>query len=86
MLSEIAATASATAATGSGGGATGDGGGSVGVGGGSVGVGGGSVGDGGGVPHIELGVKGEPEASAQALEFLRAEALRLGARFDPPAQ
>lgn len=45
-----------------------------------------SVGDGGGVPHIELGVKGEPLAAAQALEFLRSEAQRLGARFDPPAQ
>ena len=45
-----------------------------------------SVGDGGGVPHIELGVKGEPDAAAQALDFLRSEAIRLGARFDPPGQ
>jgi molybdopterin-biosynthesis enzyme MoeA-like protein len=45
-----------------------------------------SVGDGGGVPHIELGVKGEPVAAAQALAFLRSEAQRLGARFDPPTQ
>ena len=44
-----------------------------------------SVGDGGGVPHIELGVKGEAEHAAAALEFLRAEALRLGGRNDPPA-
>ncbi|MCM0034750.1 MAG: molybdopterin-binding protein [Burkholderiaceae bacterium] len=45
-----------------------------------------SVGDGGGVPHIELGVKGESVVAAQALEFLRAEALRLGGRYDPPAK
>jgi molybdopterin-biosynthesis enzyme MoeA-like protein len=44
-----------------------------------------SVGDGGGVPHIELGVKGEAEHAAEALEFLRTEALRLGGRYDPPA-
>ena len=44
-----------------------------------------SVGDGGGVPHIELGVKGEAGLAAQALGFLRAEALRLGGRYDPPA-
>ena len=42
-----------------------------------------SVGEGGGVPHIELGVKGDPEPAALALEFLRAEALRLGARYQP---
>lgn len=41
-----------------------------------------SVGEGGGAPHIELGVKGEPEPAALALEFLRAEATRLGARFE----
>lgn len=45
-----------------------------------------SVGDGGGVPHIELGVKGEADLAAQALEFLRTEAVRLGGRFDPPAK
>lgn len=44
-----------------------------------------SVGEGGGAPHIELGVKGAPEAAAQALEFLRSEAIRLGARFDANA-
>lgn len=44
-----------------------------------------SVGENGASPHIELGVKGEPEAAAHALEFLRSEAVRLGARFDPPA-
>jgi len=43
-----------------------------------------SVGEAGGSPHIELGVKGEPEAAALALAFLRSEAVRLGARFDPP--
>jgi molybdopterin-biosynthesis enzyme MoeA-like protein len=42
-----------------------------------------SVGEGGGVPHIELGVKGDPEPAALALEFLRAEALRVGARYQP---
>jgi molybdopterin-biosynthesis enzyme MoeA-like protein len=44
-----------------------------------------SVGENGASPHIELGVKGEPEVAAQALGFLRAEAERLGARYDPPA-
>lgn len=44
-----------------------------------------SVGESGGSPHIELGVKGEPQNAAHALAFLRAEAIRLGARFDPPA-
>ncbi len=44
-----------------------------------------SVGESGGSPHIELGVKGEPQQAAHALEFLRAEAVRLGARFDPPS-
>lgn len=43
-----------------------------------------SVGENGASPHIELGVKGEPEVAAQALGFLRAEAERLGARYDPP--
>jgi len=37
-----------------------------------------------GPSHIDLGVKGEPEAAAQALEFLRTEALRLGGRLAPP--
>jgi molybdopterin-biosynthesis enzyme MoeA-like protein len=31
-------------------------------------------------PHLELGVKGEPEAAGRALEFLHAETLRLGGR------
>jgi molybdopterin-biosynthesis enzyme MoeA-like protein len=43
-----------------------------------------SVGEGGGIPHIELGVKGDAAAALEALEFLRAEALRLGARYEPP--
>ena len=44
-----------------------------------------SVGEAGGMPHIELGVKGDPEAAAEALEFLRAEVLRLGGKLAPPA-
>ncbi|MNT81626.1 hypothetical protein D3C72_2212380 [compost metagenome] len=44
-----------------------------------------SVGEAGGTPHIELGVKGEPEVTAEALEFLRAEVLRLGGKLVPPA-
>ncbi|MDN5843131.1 MAG: molybdopterin-binding protein [Alcaligenaceae bacterium] len=42
-----------------------------------------SVGD-SGHPHIDLGVKGEPVAAAEALEFLRAEVLRVGGRLTPP--
>lgn len=42
-----------------------------------------SVGEGGAAPHIELGVKGDPELAAGALAFLRDEAVRLGARFEP---
>jgi len=42
-----------------------------------------SVGEDGGQPHIELGVKGEPDAAAQALAFLRAEVARVGGRFAP---
>ncbi|MFJ1301081.1 competence/damage-inducible protein A [Pseudomonadota bacterium AL_CKDN230030165-1A_HGKHYDSX7] len=45
-----------------------------------------SVGESGAAPHIELGVKGEPEASAEALAFLRAEVLRLGGQLAPPAR
>lgn len=41
-----------------------------------------SVGENGGSPHIELGVKGDPDASTAALAYLRAEAERLGARFE----
>lgn len=44
-----------------------------------------SVGEAGGTPHIDLGVKGEPEAAAEALAFLRAEVLRLGGKLAPPA-
>jgi molybdopterin-biosynthesis enzyme MoeA-like protein len=44
-----------------------------------------SVGENGASPHIELGVKGDPSFVALALEFLRNEAERLGARYDPPA-
>lgn len=40
-----------------------------------------SVGENGGAPHIELGVKGDPNAAQAALEFLRSEATRLGAQF-----
>lgn len=34
-------------------------------------------------PHIELGVKGDPDEAAQALTFLREEVLRLGGRLVP---
>ncbi|NYT43610.1 competence/damage-inducible protein A [Alcaligenaceae bacterium] len=37
-----------------------------------------------GHPHIDLGVKGEPAAAAEALAYLRAEALRLGGELTPP--
>ncbi|MBB5215063.1 competence/damage-inducible protein A [Parapusillimonas granuli] len=37
-----------------------------------------------GHPHIDLGVKGEPEAAALALEFLRGEAIRMGGELNPP--
>src|SRR5690554_3707188 len=36
-----------------------------------------------GRPHIDLGVKGEPEAAAMALSFLRSEVLRLGGELNP---
>jgi len=39
-----------------------------------------------GPAHIDLGVKGEPEAAAQALAFLRAEVARLGGRLAPPVE
>jgi len=42
-----------------------------------------SVGEDGGQPHIDLGVKGDPDAAAQALAFLRAEVERLGGKFAP---
>jgi len=44
-----------------------------------------NVGDAGGPPHIELGVKGAPDAAAEALVWLRSEVLSLGGRLDPPA-
>jgi len=44
-----------------------------------------NVGDSGGHPHIELGVKGAPEAAAEALAWLRSEVLSLGGRLEPPA-
>ncbi|MDQ8034165.1 competence/damage-inducible protein A [Bordetella genomosp. 1] len=44
-----------------------------------------SVGESGGAPHIELGVKGEPEPAAEALLFLQAEVERLGGKRVPPA-
>lgn len=42
-----------------------------------------SVGENGGQPHIDMGVKGEPDAAAQALAFLRSEVVRLGGSFAP---
>lgn len=41
-----------------------------------------SVGGQGRGPHIELGVKGEPDAAALALRFIREEAERLGGTFE----
>ncbi|GAB2897183.1 competence/damage-inducible protein A [Paralcaligenes sp. KSB-10] len=37
-----------------------------------------------GHPHIDLGVKGEPVAAAEALAYLRAEAVRVGGSLTPP--
>jgi molybdopterin-biosynthesis enzyme MoeA-like protein len=34
-------------------------------------------------PHIELGVKGDPDEAAQALVYLREEVIRLGGRLSP---
>jgi len=39
---------------------------------------------GAGQPHIDLGVKGEPAAAAEALAYLRAEVLRVGGLLVPP--
>lgn len=39
-----------------------------------------SVGE-GNAPHIDLGVKGEPQAAAEALQWLQAEVARLGGRL-----
>ncbi|WP_345795679.1 molybdopterin-binding protein [Castellaniella sp. MT123] len=44
-----------------------------------------NVGDSGGHPHIELGVKGAPEPTAEALAWLRAEVQSLGGRLNPPS-
>lgn len=44
-----------------------------------------SVGENGGRPHIELGVKGAPESSTEALRFLREEVQRLGRQLTPGA-
>ena len=38
---------------------------------------------GNGRPHIDLGVKGDPAAAAQALAYLREEVLRLGGELTP---
>ncbi|MGB6240904.1 MAG: molybdopterin-binding protein [Castellaniella sp.] len=43
-----------------------------------------NVGDSGGHPHIELGVKGEPDAAAQAVVWLRSEVQSLGGSLMPP--
>lgn len=45
-----------------------------------------SMGETGYNPHIELGVKGEPEACALAIAFLRQQALELGAKLSPSAK
>lgn len=37
------------------------------------------------MPHIDLGVKGEPAAAAQALAYLREEVVRLGGLLQAPA-
>lgn len=42
-----------------------------------------SMGETGHKPHIELGVKGEPGACAEAITFLRQQALALGAALSP---
>jgi len=42
-----------------------------------------SVGESGGQPHIDLGVKGEPEAAAEALAYLRQQVLDLGGSLSP---
>ena len=44
-----------------------------------------SVGE-GGASHIDLGVKGAPEAAMEALTYLREEVVRLGGQLTPPAQ
>ncbi|HLS51377.1 MAG TPA: molybdopterin-binding protein [Burkholderiaceae bacterium] len=44
-----------------------------------------SVGD-KGRPHLDLGVRGEPQAATEALAFLRAEVKRVGGLLVPPEQ
>ncbi len=39
---------------------------------------------GSGQPHIDLGVKGEPDAAAEALAYLQSEVQRLGGVLTPP--
>lgn len=41
---------------------------------------------GSGHPHIDLGVKGEPDAAAQALAYLRDEVVRVGGSLTPPGK
>lgn len=43
-----------------------------------------NVGDRGGHPHIELGVKGRPDPTAQALAWLRKQVQDLGGKLSPP--
>lgn len=45
-----------------------------------------SMGETGHNPHIELGVKGEPIACAEAIAYLQQQALTLGAKLSPPAK
>jgi molybdopterin-biosynthesis enzyme MoeA-like protein len=42
-----------------------------------------SMGEEGRAPHIDLGVKGEPSAAAEAITYLYSEVERLGGRFLP---
>jgi len=42
------------------------------------------MGDKGGPPHLELGVKGDPAAAAEALSFFQAEVQRLGGSLTAP--
>lgn len=44
-----------------------------------------SVGEAGGHPYIELGVKGAPDAAAEALAWLRTEVLQVGGHLNPPS-
>lgn len=42
-----------------------------------------NVGDAGEQPHIELGVKGDPQPAAEALAWLREQVMSLGGRLNP---